>query len=976
MLKRSEYRKLMHDENTIIVRPKLYKAGKRWLVAGVTTLSIGLAGVAGASVAKADTTTADADTTAVTTSDSSSTTSTTASDSAVLTSNSESTAGSTTESSASDTPEAATSTTTTATSDTKTASETTTAPDTTAKTAATTSTAATSTEKQASETSTTDTTAPAASAKTATDSTTAATDVKAAVTPAETETTQSQPDTEAPASSTTDNPDEVTVTNLGATDAATLADAKTQAAATYAASGVAQMITAVDAAVDVPYTLAEGITADDLVAKMTADSTTTVPTGEAGIITYHYVDALTGETITGVPNPFQAAVNGKKPTLDGTNTEAYAYGNLSSDVNVANNAVNLQGYVLISDISTLAATKNKAGAQSVTLYYVPLSDVIVQMVDEDTGDVIFQQTLPGSSMNASDGTHPANGYDTSALASVVVPGYTLVSTPTDATGTFDQTQLSATDSNPILVQYLYKNTATSDDEDYTSAPSAPTSGVATTYPGATGQTYNLYNNGLQAALDAKTATGYTLVTSQGDPSGVMSSNGEYIRFYFLPNADVTVNYTAINPDGSTTSLDTQTVSNAGATATQTHSLGTYTTTAESFTGYTLKEVVGNATGTYGPFGQQVTYYYTKNDPTVTTDIVSKTVNFVDQDGNTIAPSVTQNLGITKSVDAVTGDITYTPDPGTLDAVTMPTITGYHVVQSADLSGARKSETVAFGDPDLTYTVVYEKDAPAMETDVVAKQVTFVDQNGNTLSPEVTVAVGFTKTTDAATGEVTITPESRTLAGVTLPTIPGYHVVVSTDSDQATSSQTVHYGDSNLELTVVYEKDAVTPPDNGNGNGNSGTDTGNNSNPGTDTGNGTGTDTGTTPGDTTSTGTDGNTGTTTTNPGDVTTGQQPAVVPNGGNSTGGNSGTTTATTGNTATGNGQSGTPENGVGLTTTANSVGSATTQAGTANDSRMGRYHKLPQTSETQENAGVFGLLALATTMAGWLGFEKRKHD
>lgn len=970
-MKRSEYRKLMHDENTLIVRPKLYKAGKRWLVAGVTTLSIGLAGVAGASVAKADTTTADADTTAVTTSDSSSTTSTTASDSAVLTSNSESTVDSTTESSASDTPEAATSSTTTATSDAKTASETT-APDTTAKTAATSSTAATSTEKQASETSTTDTTAPVASAKTATDSTPAATDVKEAVTPAETETTQTQPDTETPASSTTDNTDEVTVTNLGATDAATLADAKTQAAATYAASGVAQMITAVDAAVDVPYTLAEGITADDLVAKMTADSTTTVPTGEAGIITYHYVDALTGETITGVPNPFQAAVNGKKPTLDGTNTEAYAYGNLSSDVNVANNAASLQGYVLISDISTLAATKNKAGAQSVTLYYVPLSDVIVQMVDKDTGNVIFQQTLPSTKMNEE------NGYDTSYITSLNVPGYTLVSTPSDATGTFTQTQLSADDPNPLLVQYLYSKTATSSDEVYTSVPAELTGSslTPTISGGATDAPYNLNDHGLQAAIESKLAQGYTELATQGDISGKMSSSGEYVQIYLLPNQNVTVNYIALNPDGSTTSLDTQTVSNAGATATQTYSLGTYTTTAESFTGYTLKEVVGNATGTYGPFGQQVTYYYTKNDPTVTTDIVSKTVNFVDQDGNTIAPSVTQNLGITKSVDAVTGDITYTPDPGTLDAVTMPTITGYHVVQSADLSGARKAETVAFGDPDLTYTVVYEKDAPAMETDVVAKQVTFVDQNGNTLSPEVTVAVGFTKTTDAATGEVTITPESRTLAGVTLPTIPGYHVVVSTDSDQATSSQTVHYGDSNLELTVVYEKDAVTPPDNGNGNGNSGTDTGNNSNPGTDTGNGTGTDTGTTPGDTTSTGTDGNTGTTTTNPGDVTTGQQPAVVPNDGNSTSGNSGTTTATTGNTATGNGQSGTTGNGAGLTTTANSVGTETTQAGTANDSRMGRYHKLPQTSETQENAGVFGLLALATTMAGWLGFEKRKHD
>lgn len=96
------------------------------------------------------------------------------------------------------------------------------------------------------------------------------------------------------------------------------------------------------------------------------------------------------------------------------------------------------------------------------------------------------------------------------------------------------------------------------------------------------------------------------------------------------------------------------------------------------------------------------------------------------------------------------------------------------------------------------------------------------------------------------------------------------------------------------------------------------------------------------------------------------------------SSNGGNGTSTSAAGNTTNGNGQSGTSAGGDAIVqATANSVvTTADANRAADNNSRMGRYDKLPQTSETQEHVGALGLLALVTTMAGWLGFEKRKHE
>ncbi len=847
MIKRSAYQKLLRDEGTTTYRPRLYKSGKIWLVAGVTTISLGLAGVTGVTTVKADTTSA-TDTTVVTNSATSTTGAT-----ATITS-STTTAESDSQSSDSATSEkAASSSTGTTAADSSSESS-------TAKTAANGSTtAATSTEdvtEKSGESSTESSSDSATQAdKSATNGTAAATD-NTANKQSQSETTTSATNG-GTASDTSKTASSNNVVNLGAVDDETIAEEKATAAAEYAATGVPQTLTAVAAT-------AEDNTATSdstYVAELIKDTTTAIPAQEAGIITYYYYNAITDQIFA-------------------TGSETYAYGNIGQNVNVANHAINLQGYQLVSDISTLAAEKNAAGAYYVDLYYLPLSDVVVQLVDDTNNTVMYSFTLSGSVMNAAQGNDPANGYDTTMVESLNIQGYKLVSIPANATGTFGQTQ-SAEDSNPIIVTYGYEPTTNSSDETYTSVsdPStATTLGYAATY--YTDQAYDLIAAGIETNIDAKVAQGYTLLATQGDFIGIMSANGEKIRVYLAANEDVTVNYVVDNHDGTTTNLDTVDLTNADLSTGQKYPYGSYDTGTVAadeiangklvLTGYHLEKVVGNTTGTYSPFGQTVTYYYTKDTPAMTTSIVSKTVNYVDSAGNTLSPSTLE-------------------------------------------------------------------------------------------------MVGFTETTDPVTGDVTITPTERTLDGVTLPTIAGYHVVLSADATAAQSDQTVTNTSANLTYTVVYEKDAVvTPPNNG---GESGSATDSTDRTGDDTGTDTGNDTGTT-------GTDGST---TNNSGDVTTSTQKVVGNNGsGSSSNGGNGTSTSAAGNTTNGNGQSGTSAGGDAIVqATANSVvTTADANRAADNNSRMGRYDKLPQTSETQEHVGALGLLALVTTMAGWLGFEKRKHE
>ncbi|WP_164509947.1 mucin-binding protein [Lacticaseibacillus porcinae] len=220
------------------------------------------------------------------------------------------------------------------------------------------------------------------------------------------------------------------------------------------------------------------------------------------------------------------------------------------------------------------------------------------------------------------------------------------------------------------------------------------------------------------------------------------------------------------------------------------------------------EATSDQTVEFGYADESYTVVYNKNTPAFGMDTVTKTVHYVDQDGNAIAPDYTTHANFTEVTDPVTGQKSYGPEMATLGYQANPTVNGYHVVTSPAV--ATTAQTVKYGDADGDITVVYNKNTPAFGMDTVSKTVHYVDQNGNTLAPDYTTHANFTEITDPVTGVKSYGPESATLGYQAAPTIAGYHIV--TNPAEATSAQTVKYGDADTSYTVVYAKDAAT--DNG------------------------------------------------------------------------------------------------------------------------------------------------------------------
>ncbi|WP_164509866.1 mucin-binding protein [Lacticaseibacillus porcinae] len=308
-----------------------------------------------------------------------------------------------------------------------------------------------------------------------------------------------------------------------------------------------------------------------------------------------------------------------------------------------------------------------------------------------------------------------------------------------------------------------------------------------------------------------------------------------------------------------------------------------------------------------------TVVYEKNPLVTNFDKVTKTVQYVDQAGKTLAKAFTTEANFTSTTDPITGEKSYGPESATLGFQDNPTIKGYHVVTSP--AEATSDQTVRFDDGDLNYTVVYNKNTPTMNLKTITKTVHYVDIFGNPLAKDFTTHVNFTKLTDGLTGEETFAPESGTLSYQANPTISGYHVVVN--APEATRAQTVSYGDDDLVYKVVYMRNSnvdipigggeTTPPENG---GTTPTDNGGETTP-TDNG-----------GETTPT---DNGGTTTpTDNGGTTT-----PTDNVGTTTPTNNGETTTPTGNggttTPAGNGGTTTPTDNVGTTTPTDNRGTTT---------------------------------------------------
>ncbi|EEA7570193.1 class 1 internalin InlJ [Listeria monocytogenes] len=198
-----------------------------------------------------------------------------------------------------------------------------------------------------------------------------------------------------------------------------------------------------------------------------------------------------------------------------------------------------------------------------------------------------------------------------------IPDYTLTTTPDNATGTFTTTSQSVTyvytknivAAEPVTVNYV-------DDTGKTLAPSE-------TLNGNVGDTYN---------TTAKQIEGYTLSTEPTNVTGQFTSSAQTVNYIYTKNPApekgvVEIHY--VDENNKQLSSATEISGTVG---------DNYTTEPKTIDGYTLTTTPGNATGTFTTGSQTVTYVYTKNIEAAE----PITVNYVDANGKTLAPSKTLN----------------------------------------------------------------------------------------------------------------------------------------------------------------------------------------------------------------------------------------------------------------------------------------------------------------------------------------------
>ncbi|EAE6828996.1 class 1 internalin InlJ [Listeria monocytogenes] len=232
-------------------------------------------------------------------------------------------------------------------------------------------------------------------------------------------------------------------------------------------------------------------------------------------------------------------------------------------------------------------------------------DVTVHYLDDKGEKLADDEVLSGNL----DDPYTSNAKD--------IPDYTLTTTPDNATGTFTTTSQSVTyvytknivAAEPVTVNYV-------DDTGKTLAPSE-------TLNGNVGDTYN---------TTAKQIEGYTLSTEPTNVTGQFTSSAQTVNYIYTKNPApekgvVEIHY--VDENNKQLSSATEISGTVG---------DNYTTEPKTIDGYTLTTTPDNATGTFNTSSQTVTYVYTKNIEAAE----PVTVNYVDANGKTLAPSETLN----------------------------------------------------------------------------------------------------------------------------------------------------------------------------------------------------------------------------------------------------------------------------------------------------------------------------------------------
>lgn len=176
----------------------------------------------------------------------------------------------------------------------------------------------------------------------------------------------------------------------------------------------------------------------------------------------------------------------------------------------------------------------------------------------------------------------------------------------------------------------------------------------------------------------------------------------------------------------------------------------YTTTAKTIDGYSLTTTPANANGTFSTNPQTVTYTYTK-DPIAQ----PVTVNYIDTDGKTIAPTETLSGNIGEN---------YTTTPKTIQGYTLTTT-------PANAKGTFSTEPQIINyiyekNPDLAQPITVNYKSSTGQK--IAKSEVLTGNIGESYSTQPKTIAGYTLTTTPPNAKGTFTTNAQTVTYVYTP----------------------------------------------------------------------------------------------------------------------------------------------------------------------------------------------------------------
>ncbi|EAA0236076.1 MucBP domain-containing protein [Listeria monocytogenes] len=381
--------------------------------------------------------------------------------------------------------------------------------------------------------------------------------------------------------------------------------------------------------------------------------------------------------------------------------------------NYSTSAATIPGYTLVATPANETGTFHTS---DVTVNYVyKLTDLKLTSTYKDAQGTELKPPVVDSKTY-----HIQDNYATTAA---VIPGYTLVATPANQSGTFGSTDIQV---NYVYQAVAYKLTSTYKDQQ----------GNDLALPKVDSKTYHIQDGYTTSDI---AIPGYTLVAAPTNQTGTFGASDVTVNYVYKAN-DYTLTSTYKDAQGKelkTPVIDSQ----------KYHINDTYTTTGATIPGYTLVAAPANQTGTFGAANVTVNYVYQADDYTLTS-------TYKDANGKELKAPV---------VDSKTY---HTKDNYSTSAATIP---GYTLV------AAPANQTGTFNTSNVTVNYVYK----ANEYTLTA---TFKNVQGTELKPAI-VKKGF------------IIKDGYATSGVT---IPGYTLVATPSNKKGT------FGASNVTVNYVYK----------------------------------------------------------------------------------------------------------------------------------------------------------------------------